>query len=57
MAFKNASCKRDRGPSVRPKIDAAVEALVRKFLLKGMGTKATAKATGVGIGHRIADPG
>ena len=31
-------------PFGRPKIDAAVEAIIRKALLKGMGTKATAKA-------------
>lgn len=37
-------------PFGRPKIDAAVEAIIRKSLLKGMGTKATAKAAGVGIG-------
>jgi DNA invertase Pin-like site-specific DNA recombinase len=34
----------------RPKVDKAVEALIRKSLLKGMGTKPTAKAAGVGIG-------
>jgi DNA invertase Pin-like site-specific DNA recombinase len=37
-------------PFGRPKIDAAVEAIIRKALLKGMGTKATAKVAGVGIG-------
>jgi DNA invertase Pin-like site-specific DNA recombinase len=37
-------------PFGRPKIDAGVEAIIRKSLLKGMGTKATAKAAGVGIG-------
>jgi DNA invertase Pin-like site-specific DNA recombinase len=34
----------------RPKVDERVEAIIRKALLKGMGTKATAKAAGVGIG-------
>src|SRR5258708_38948271 len=37
-------------PFGRPKIDPAIEALIRKALLKGMGTKATAEAAGVGIG-------
>jgi DNA invertase Pin-like site-specific DNA recombinase len=37
-------------PFGRPKIDAAVEAIIRKALMKGMGTKATARAAGVGIG-------
>ncbi len=37
-------------PFGRPKIDAAVEALIRRSLAKGEGTKATAKAAGVGIG-------
>jgi DNA invertase Pin-like site-specific DNA recombinase len=34
----------------RPKIDVAVEALIRRSLAKGDGTKATAKAASVGIG-------
>jgi DNA invertase Pin-like site-specific DNA recombinase len=37
-------------PFGRPKIDAAVEALIRQSLTKGAGTKATARAVGVGIG-------
>jgi DNA invertase Pin-like site-specific DNA recombinase len=37
-------------PLGRPKIDAAVEALIRRSLGKGEGIKATAKAAGVGIG-------
>ncbi len=37
-------------PFGRPKVDAAVESLIRKSLLKGTGTKATARAAGCGIG-------
>jgi DNA invertase Pin-like site-specific DNA recombinase len=37
-------------PFGRPKVDAAVVSLVRRSLLKGAGTKATARVAGVGIG-------
>ena len=37
-------------PFGRPKIDATVEARIRRSLAKGTGTKATARAAGVGIG-------
>jgi DNA invertase Pin-like site-specific DNA recombinase len=37
-------------PFGRPKVDAAVESLIRKSLLKGTGTKATARVAGCGIG-------
>ena len=37
-------------PFGRPKIDSAVEAFIRQSLANGTGTKATAKAAGVGIG-------
>ena len=37
-------------PFGRPKVDAKTEAAIKKLLLRGVGTKATAAAVGVGVG-------
>jgi DNA invertase Pin-like site-specific DNA recombinase len=40
-------------PFGRPKVDAKTETAIKKLLLRGVGSKATAAAVGVGVGTVI----